>query len=93
MPISDPSDLWPSGCSAFARRLAAAGTDLQLSLWNRTRERAEQVGVGAVAPSPAEAVRDAELVITSLTNREAVRAAYLGRDGALPPRAGGSSSR
>jgi len=69
--------------SAFARRLDAAGTDLRLSLWNRTRERAEQVGVGTVAPTPAEAVRDAELVITSLTNREAVRAAYLGRDGAL----------
>ncbi len=74
--------------TAFARRLAAAGTDLQLSLWNRTRERAEQVGVGAVAPSPAEAVRDAELVITSLTNREAVRAAYLGRDGALAAEGG-----
>jgi 3-hydroxyisobutyrate dehydrogenase len=69
--------------SAFARRLSAAGTDLRLSLWNRTRERAEQVGVGTVAATPAEAVRDAELVITSLTNREAVRAAYLGRDGAL----------
>jgi len=69
--------------SALARRLAEASTDLQLSLWNRTRERAEQVGVGAVSSTPAEAVRDAELVITSLTNREAVRAAYLGRDGAL----------
>jgi 3-hydroxyisobutyrate dehydrogenase-like beta-hydroxyacid dehydrogenase len=69
--------------SAFARRLSAAGTNLQLSLWNRTRERAEQVGVGSVAATPAEAVRDADLVITSLTNRDAVRAAYLGRDGAL----------
>ncbi|MFI5259321.1 MAG: NAD(P)-dependent oxidoreductase [Candidatus Limnocylindrales bacterium] len=69
--------------SAFARRLNTAGTDLRLSLWNRTRERAEQAGVGSVGPTPAEAVRDAELVITSLTNRDAVRAAYLGRDGAL----------
>jgi 3-hydroxyisobutyrate dehydrogenase-like beta-hydroxyacid dehydrogenase len=69
--------------SAFARRLASAGADLQLSLWNRTRERAEQVGVGSVATTPAEAVREAALVITSLTNQKAIRAAYLGRDGAL----------
>jgi 3-hydroxyisobutyrate dehydrogenase len=65
--------------SAFARRLA----DLQPTLWNRTRVKAEQLGVGRVVATPAEAVRDADIVITSLTDAEAVRTTYGGRDGAL----------
>ena len=67
--------------SALARRLADSG--FELTLWNRTRARAEQVGVGRVAATPAEAARGAEVVITSLTGADAVRAALTGPDGAL----------
>lgn len=72
--------------SALARRLAAAG--MQPTLWNRTRARAEQVGVGQVAATPAAAVRDAEVVISSLTGADAVLAAFGGPDGALAGAAG-----
>jgi 3-hydroxyisobutyrate dehydrogenase-like beta-hydroxyacid dehydrogenase len=65
--------------SAFARRLA----DLQPTLWNRTTVKAEQVGVGRVVATPADAVRDADIVISSLTGAEAVRTTYSGQDGAL----------
>ena len=65
---------------AMARRLSESGHDL--TLWNRTRERAEALGVGQVATTPADAVRDADVVISMLTDAAAVRAAYLGKDGA-----------
>jgi len=65
---------------AMARRLNAAGHEL--TLWNRTRERAEELGVGNVAATPADASRDAEVVISMLTDADAVRATYLGKDGA-----------
>jgi 3-hydroxyisobutyrate dehydrogenase-like beta-hydroxyacid dehydrogenase len=66
--------------SAMAKRLDGQGH--QLKLWNRTRSRAEAVGVGEVASTPADAVRDVEAVISMLTDAAAVRAAYLGPDGA-----------
>src|SRR5207253_2820769 len=53
-----------------------------LTLWNRTRSRAEAIGVGKVAGTPAEAVKDADVVISILTNADAVRNAYLGESGA-----------
>ena len=65
---------------AMARRLNAAGHEL--TLWNRTRERAEALDVGRVAVSPAEAASPADVVISILTDANAVRAAYLGPDGA-----------
>ena len=65
---------------AMARRLKSQGHEL--TLWNRTRERAEALGVGKVASSPAEAAQDAEVVISMLTDASAVRAAYLGAGGA-----------
>jgi 3-hydroxyisobutyrate dehydrogenase-like beta-hydroxyacid dehydrogenase len=65
---------------AMARRLEAAGHEL--TLWNRTRSRAEALGVGRVAAAPAEAVSNADVVISILTDADAVRAAYLGADGA-----------
>ena len=85
---------------AMARRLNGAGHEL--ALWNRTRERAEDLGVGKVAATPAEASRDAEIVISMLTDAKAVRATYLGKDGAASAAGftvsatasrGGSSSR
>lgn len=65
--------------AAFAARLA----DQEPVLWNRTRERAEALGIGRVAASPAEAVGSADLAISILTGPEAVRSAYLGPEGAL----------
>ena len=67
--------------SALATRLSEAG--FEVVLWNRTRSRAEAVGLGTVAETPAAAARDADLVISSLTGPEAVLATYLGPDGAL----------
>jgi 3-hydroxyisobutyrate dehydrogenase-like beta-hydroxyacid dehydrogenase len=66
---------------AMARRLAASGFDIVL--WNRTPEKAEDLHVGRVAATPADAARDADIVITSLTNDVAVRSVYLGDDGVL----------
>jgi 3-hydroxyisobutyrate dehydrogenase-like beta-hydroxyacid dehydrogenase len=65
---------------AMARRLGSMGH--QLTLWNRTRQRAEALGVGVVAATPAEAAEKAEVVLSILTNADAVRAAYLGDGGA-----------
>lgn len=67
--------------AAMARRLDDMG--LELVLWNRTRSRAEAVGAGEVRPTPADAVRDADVVISMLTDAAAVRGAYLGTGGAV----------
>ncbi len=66
---------------AIARRLKSEGHDL--SLWNRTRQRAEALGVGVVAATPAVAVDNAEVVISILTDADAIRAAYFGQGGAV----------
>src|SRR5258705_2563582 len=66
---------------AMARRLKTQGHEL--TLWNRTREKAEALGAGKVAATPAEAAREAEVVISMLTDADAVRTAYLGDEGAL----------
>jgi 3-hydroxyisobutyrate dehydrogenase len=65
---------------AMARRLHGAG--YELTLWNRTPERAQAIGVGKVAATPAEAAASAEIVISILTDADAVRTAYLGERGA-----------
>lgn len=72
---------------AMARRLKATGHEL--TLWNRTRSRAEALGVGSVAATPAEAAAHADVVISMLTDANAVRAAYLGSSGA----AGGAEGK
>jgi 2-hydroxy-3-oxopropionate reductase len=56
----------------MARRLCAAGFDL--SVWNRTRAKAEGLATAGahVAPSAAEAVREADAVITMLEHGDAV---------------------
>ena len=74
--------------SAIAARLSEAG--FEVTLWNRTRSRAAALGLGTVAATPADAARDAAIVVSSLTGPEAVLAAYLGPDGAL---AGGAGKR
>jgi 3-hydroxyisobutyrate dehydrogenase/2-hydroxy-3-oxopropionate reductase len=72
--------------SAIAGRLADRG--FELILWNRTRERAEALGIGTVADTPAAAVRGVAIVISSLTGAEAVRSTYLGPEGAVSKGAG-----
>ena len=67
--------------SAIAARLAAEG--FELTLWNRSRDRAEKLGLGTVVSTPAEAAARADLTISSLTGAEALRATYLGDGGAL----------
>jgi 3-hydroxyisobutyrate dehydrogenase len=66
---------------AMARRLATSGFDL--TLWNRTPGRAQELAIGRVAATPADAARDADIVLSSLTNETAVRDVYLGDDGVL----------
>lgn len=60
--------------AAAARRLAHVGFDLHL--WNRTREKAEAVGVGEVFDTPEDAVADADVAVTILTGPPAVSAVY-----------------
>lgn len=67
---------------AMVGRLAGAG--FHVTVHNRTRARAEQVAArhgAAVAPTPRDAVRDVEVVLVSLADDAAVRAAYGGPDG------------
>jgi 3-hydroxyisobutyrate dehydrogenase len=66
---------------AIARRLKSGGFDV--SPWDRTRSKAEALDVGRVADSPADAVREAEVVISMVTGPQAVRDVYFGPDGVL----------
>ncbi len=71
---------------AIARRLQASG--FAITVWDRTREKAERLKVGPVAATPAEAVAKADVVLSSLTDAAAVRSVYLGRDGVIEHSAG-----
>jgi 3-hydroxyisobutyrate dehydrogenase-like beta-hydroxyacid dehydrogenase len=66
--------------TAIARRLAAEG--FEVTVWNRTRSRAEAVGVGRVADTPREAVAASDVVLSILTGPEAVREVHEGPGGA-----------
>jgi 3-hydroxyisobutyrate dehydrogenase len=65
----------------MARNLLRAGHEVRV--WNRTREKAESlVGDGAeVAPTPADAVRGVEIVLTMLADARAVEEAMIERGG------------
>ena len=67
--------------SRMARRLLDAGNDLVV--WNRTPEKMQPlVAAGAnPAESPAQAARQAEVVITMVANPEALQAVTEGPDG------------
>ncbi len=64
---------------AIARRLKTGG--FQVSVWDRTRRKAEALDVGRVADSPADATREAEVVISMVTGPQAVREVYFGPAG------------
>ena len=67
--------------SRMAARLLAAGH--QLTLWNRTRERTEDLRLlGAkVAPTPREAAEGAEFVVSMLADEQALKAVSDGPQG------------
>jgi len=69
----------------MARRIAAAG--YPLTVWNRTPQRAQElVEHGAtLAPTPADAVAEADVVITMLADPAAVREVYSAFVPALRP--------
>ncbi|MCP2340634.1 3-hydroxyisobutyrate dehydrogenase [Actinomadura rupiterrae] len=71
--------------AAMAPNLARAGIDL--TVWNRTRSRAEPLAAhgASISDTPAEAVADADVIITMLTEGEAVRAAMEAVGPALRP--------
>jgi 3-hydroxyisobutyrate dehydrogenase-like beta-hydroxyacid dehydrogenase len=60
--------------AAIARRLAEAGHEL--TLWNRTPERARAVGVGQVADSADRAASSGEIVLSVLFDAAAVLDVY-----------------
>ena len=68
---------------AMAGRVAAAGH--RLTIWNRSRDRAEAVATQldgvTVVDSAREAAAAADVVIVSLADDAAVRSAYRGQDG------------
>ena len=70
--------------AAMARRLTLSG--FEVILWNRTpagaESLAEELGV-SVATSPAEAARDATVVVSSLADDRALEAVHAGDNGTL----------
>ncbi len=69
--------------AGMASRLAESG--YELAVYNRTREKAAPVAeLGArVADSPSDAAADADVLMLSLANQDAVREVLFGEDGAL----------
>jgi 3-hydroxyisobutyrate dehydrogenase-like beta-hydroxyacid dehydrogenase len=71
---------------AMAGRLV--GSDFDVTLWNRTSDKADALHLGRVAATPEDAARDADVIISSLTNEAAIRDVYLGEHGVLRSAAG-----
>jgi 3-hydroxyisobutyrate dehydrogenase len=74
--------------SRIARRLLDAG--YELTVWNRTRERAEAFGA-PVAETPADAASRADVVITMVTDPAALRAVTEAPDGVAGGARGGTT--
>lgn len=78
--------------SRMAANLARAG--FELTVWNRTRAKAEQFcaeHAGArLAQTPAQAVADAEIVVTMVVDGPQVEQVLLGADGAAQAARAGS---
>lgn len=66
----------------MARRMVDAGHDV--AVWNRTASRADALAAAgaAVASTPAEAAAGREVVVTMLTDRDALEAVLFGPEGA-----------
>jgi 3-hydroxyisobutyrate dehydrogenase/2-hydroxy-3-oxopropionate reductase len=70
------------GLGAMGSRMAARIRDAghEVVVWNRTREKAEELGA-AIAASPREAAERADVVFTMLADPHALRAVTEGDDG------------
>jgi len=64
---------------AIALRLKTGG--FEVSVWDRTKSKAEALQVGRVADSPADAARGADVVVSMVTGPQALRDVYFGRTG------------
>lgn len=64
---------------AIARRLKNGG--FEVSVWDRTKSKAEALGVGPVADTPADAARGADVVISMVTGPQAIHDVYFGPNG------------
>jgi len=71
---------------AIARRLKTGG--FEVSVWDRQKSKAQALDVGRVAASPGDAVRGAEVAISSVTGPQAVRDIYFGPAGVFEAAAG-----
>jgi 3-hydroxyisobutyrate dehydrogenase len=69
--------------SRMAARLVAAGH--KVTVWNRTRAKAEAITGADVAATPADAAAGADVVITMLTGPEAVESVVHEAAGAIRP--------
>lgn len=69
--------------SAIARRLLGLGRTVQV--WNRSAEKTLPLAAAGaqVAATAAQLAGDADIILTILTNAEAIAAVYLGKDGLL----------
>jgi hypothetical protein len=67
----------------MATNLLTAG--IPTTVWNRTRSKAEPLAAAGarIAATPADAARDADIILTMLADETASRAAWLGENGAL----------
>lgn len=74
--------------AAIARRLKAGGFDI--SVWDRTRSKAEALQVGPVVDSPADAARHTDVLISMVTGPQALHDVYFGPRGVF---AAGAASR
>jgi 3-hydroxyisobutyrate dehydrogenase-like beta-hydroxyacid dehydrogenase len=64
---------------AIARRLKTGGFDV--SVWDRTRSKAEALQVGPVIDSPADAALGADVLVSMVTGPQALREVYFGPTG------------
>jgi 3-hydroxyisobutyrate dehydrogenase len=67
----------------MATNLLTAG--IPTTVWNRTRAKAEPLAAAGarIADTPADAARDADIILTMLADETASRTAWLGEHGAL----------
>jgi 3-hydroxyisobutyrate dehydrogenase-like beta-hydroxyacid dehydrogenase len=81
------------GRMGFEMVATLAERDFPVTVWNRTPERAARISAAGdvrVAATPAQAAKDAHVVITMLTDGEAVLATLGGPDGILAGAAPGT---
>ncbi len=70
--------------------LNLAASEHELVVWNRTREKASSLDGVEVAGTPGQAADGADVVVTMLSNDNAVAAVVLGEDGVVAGMKGGA---